>query len=157
MSKIGKQVLRRFLTTPRSEFPRFEGAVRLFPMPQLSPHMAVGKVLKWHAKEGEMIPAYGLIADIRPDQLTDPLEKTLQDEKQSDMELELQEDMFIVKIICAEGEETKGGAPLAILCELEEDMNEAKNLKVASDANVYTDKEGIPMALWQAYLKGPSK
>lgn len=127
MSKISK-VLKRFLTIQRSEFPRFEGAVRLLPMPQLSPHMAIGKLLKWHAKEGEMIPAYGLIADIRPDQLTDPLE--LQDVKQIDMELELQEDMFIAKYLCAEGQEIRGGAPLAILCELEEDMNEARSLKV---------------------------
>lgn len=127
---LTSKVSRRFLTIQRSEFPRFEGAVRLLPMPQLSPHMVIGKLLKWHAKEGEMIPAYGLIADIRPNQLTDPLELTDRDVKQIDMELELQEDMFIAKFLCHEGQEVNGGAPLAILCELEEDMNEARSLKV---------------------------
>lgn len=127
MSKVGT-VIRRFLTVERSQFPRFEGAVRLLPMPQLSPHMVSGKLLKWHCKEGEMIPAYGLIADVRPDQLMEE-----KDANHTDMELELQEDMYIARYLCNEGQEMKGGAPLAILCELEEDINEAKILKVQTN------------------------
>ena len=105
---------------------KFEGSVRLLPMPQLSPHMISGKLLKWYAKEGAIIPAYELIADVRPDQLTELKEL----DERADMELELQEDMFIAKYLCHEGQEVKGGAPLAILCEMEEDIEEAKKLVV---------------------------
>ena len=105
---------------------KFEGSVRLLPMPQLSPHMISGTLLKWYAKEGAIIPAYELIADVRPDQLTELKEF----DERTDMELELQEDMFIAKYLCHEGQEVKGGAPLAILCEMEEDIEEAKKLVV---------------------------
>ena len=124
MSKINT-FARRMFSNIRPNL-KFEGSVRLLPMPQLSPHMISGKLLKWYAKEGAIIPAYELIADVRPDQLTELREL----DERADMELELQEDMFIAKYLCHEGQEVKGGAPLAILCEMEEDIEEAKKLVV---------------------------
>ena len=124
MSKINT-FARRMFSNIRPNL-KFEGSVRLLPMPQLSPHMISGKLLKWYAKEGAIIPAYELIADVRPDQLTELKEL----DERADMELELQEDMFIAKYLCHEGQEVKGGAPLAILCEMEEDIEEAKKLVV---------------------------
>ena len=71
-----------------------------------------------------MINAYDLIADVRPDQLTETVGE------RPDMELELQEEMYIVKFLCHEGQDVKGGSPLAILCEMEEDIVEARKLEV---------------------------
>lgn len=88
--------------------------------------MITGKLLKWYAEEGAIIPAYELIADVRPDQLTEIKEL----DGNADMELELQEEMYIAKYLCSEGQDVKGGAPLAILCEMEEDIEEAKKLVV---------------------------
>ena len=105
---------------------KFEGVVRLLPMPSLSPLMTSGKLLKWHAAEGAMISAYSLIADVQPDQLTAVLDE------RPIMEIELQEDMYIAKIFCAEGKEIKSGTPIAILCEIEEDIEHAKALLVKS-------------------------
>lgn len=94
-------------------------------MPQLSPLMTKGKLLKWYAKEGEAIKAYELIIDMIPDKLTGEGA-----EIQPVMEIELQEEMYIAKCFCSEGQEIEGGTPLAILCELEEDIILAKELKV---------------------------
>ena len=105
---------------------KFEGVVRLLPMPNLSPLMTSGKLLKWHAAEGSMISAYGLIADVQPDQLTAVLDE------RPIMEIELQEEMYIAKIFCAEGKDIKSGTPIAILCEVEEDIELAKGLMVKS-------------------------
>jgi pyruvate/2-oxoglutarate dehydrogenase complex dihydrolipoamide acyltransferase (E2) component len=124
MMPLKKKLLGRFLSTAAASFPKFEGSVRLLPMPHLSPHMASGKILKWHAKEGGMIPAYELIADILPDQLTEILDE------RPEMEVELQEEMYIAKLFCTEGQEIKSGAPLAILCEMQEDIETARGLQV---------------------------
>ena len=119
-------IARRFLSNVRPSL-NFQGSVRLLPMPQLSPHMVNGKLLKWYAKEGEMINAYDLIADVRPDQLTELTEAAIEN---PDMELELQEEMYIAKILCPEGEVVKGGVPMALLCEMEEDIEQARSLAV---------------------------
>jgi pyruvate/2-oxoglutarate dehydrogenase complex dihydrolipoamide acyltransferase (E2) component len=124
MMPLKKQMLSRFLSTAAASFPKFEGSVRLLPMPHLSPHMANGKILKWYAKEGGMIPAYELIADIQPDQLTEILDE------RPEMEVELQEEMYIAKLLCTEGQEVKSGTPLAILCEMQEDIETARKLQV---------------------------
>lgn len=110
---------------------KFEGSVRLLPMPHLSPHMNTGKVVKFHAKEGSMIPAYELAVDVIPDRLTEVAEET------PVMEIELQEEMYVAKYLCSEGEELKSGAPLAILCEMEEDIEQARQLTVSVIAACY--------------------
>ena len=76
-----------------------------------------------------MINAYDLIADVRPDQLTELTEAAIEN---PDMELELQEEMYIAKILCPEGEVVKGGVPMALLCEMEEDIEQARSLAVWS-------------------------
>lgn len=85
--------------------------------------------MTFHAKEGGFIPANDLIADIE----VDNLEKVELDNKETSrrvLEVEIQEDVHVVKYLHKEGDLVNCGLPLALLCELEEDIEQAKKLEV---------------------------
>ena len=100
----------------------YGGMFKILPMPILGPAMQYGKLIKWHVKPGDLVPTYGLIADIVADSMT------IVDGEQSEVEIELQEEMYLVKCFCLEGDTLKAGEPLALLCEEESDFNEVSDL-----------------------------
>jgi pyruvate/2-oxoglutarate dehydrogenase complex dihydrolipoamide acyltransferase (E2) component len=111
----------------------YHGAVYILPMPRLSPMMLEGTVVKWHTKEGDAVQKYSLIADIRPNELT---KVQTSDEGPPEMEIELQDDVFVAKLFATEGQKVPAGYPVALLCESREDIAEVKNLKVRSGSQL---------------------
>ena len=71
-------------------------------MPALSPTMSEGKLSKWLVKEGDVVKAGDLIAEIETDKAI--------------MEFESSEDGTIIKLLIKEGEENvKVNEPIAVL------------------------------------------
>ena len=71
-------------------------------MPALSPTMSEGKLSKWLVKEGDVVKAGDLIAEIETDKAI--------------MEFESSEDGTILKLLIKEGEENiKVNEPIAVL------------------------------------------
>ncbi len=79
-------------------------------MPALSPTMTEGKLLKWHAKEGDEVASGDVLAEIETDKAT--------------MEVEAVEEGKLGKILIAEGtDNVPVNAPIAILLEEGEDAS----------------------------------
>ena len=71
-------------------------------MPQLSPTMEEGKLVKWHVKEGDTVKSGDLLAEVETDKAT--------------MEVEAAEDGVIGKLLHAEGtEHVPVNHPIALL------------------------------------------
>ena len=89
-------------------------------MPALSPTMSEGKLSKWLVKEGDVIKAGDLIAEIETDKAI--------------MEFESSEDGTILKLLIKEGEENiKVNEPIATL-----DTSDSQ--KVSKDDDKYDKK-----------------
>ena len=125
----------------------YVGAVRVLPMPRLSPSMKVGTILQWHCKPGDLIQTYDLLFDVRPDEL---VAVKLDEESHPDIEIESTDEMHFVKIL-GNGRTYAAGTPVAILCECECDIAEAQGIDLPLDMDVYDST--FPVALWQAYTK----
>jgi pyruvate dehydrogenase E2 component (dihydrolipoamide acetyltransferase) len=81
-------------------------------MPALSPTMEVGKLAKWHVREGDEVHAGDVIAEIETDKAT--------------MEVEAIEDGMIGKLLVAEGaENVPVNQPIAVLLEEGESASDA--------------------------------
>jgi pyruvate dehydrogenase E2 component (dihydrolipoamide acetyltransferase) len=79
-------------------------------MPQLSPTMEIGKLAKWHVKEGDTVRSGDVIAEIETDKAT--------------MEVEAVDEGRIEKLLVAEGaEHVPVNQPIAILLEDGEDTS----------------------------------
>jgi len=86
-------------------------------MPRLSPTMDVGKLAKWHVREGDRVRTGDVIAEIETDKAT--------------MEVEAIDDGIIGKILVAEGaENVPVNQPIAVL--LEEGEGAGENQSAAS-------------------------
>jgi pyruvate/2-oxoglutarate dehydrogenase complex dihydrolipoamide acyltransferase (E2) component len=96
--------------------------------------MLEGTVVKWHTKEGDKIQKYCLIADIRPNELT---KVQTSDDGPPEMEIELQDDLFVAKLFAKEGQQVPSGYPVALLCESHEDIAEVRNLKVRFEGQAH--------------------
>src|SRR5512142_3519249 len=73
-------------------------------MPQLAPTMEVGKLAKWHVKEGDEVRSGDIIAEIETDKAT--------------MEVEAVDEGRIGKLLVAEGtDHVPVNQPIAILLE----------------------------------------
>ena len=71
-------------------------------MPQLSPTMEEGKLVKWHVKEGDAVRSGDVVAEVETDKAT--------------MEVEAAEDGVIGKLLHAEGtEHVPVNHPIAVL------------------------------------------
>jgi pyruvate/2-oxoglutarate dehydrogenase complex dihydrolipoamide acyltransferase (E2) component len=123
------------------------GSILTLCTPQLSPTMTSGKIVKWFAKSGQYIKAYELICEISTGSL---VKVKISDSIEDVLEIELQEDLYVGKILLEEGSNTNVGEPIAILCEDEDDIIKCQNLSPIESRN-------LNHALWQAYLKKPNK
>lgn len=138
----------RFLGHLRQSISRgsssYAGVIRVLKYPQLSPTMQFGRIVKWNGKVGDLIPANGLIMEVEAHSLT----RTEGCGTTSLLEIELQEDMYIAKLLQPEGSSLINiGTPVAIFCEEKEDLRHFLN---------FDDKKinDIPIsAMWQAYIK----
>ena len=98
-------------------------------MPALSPTMSEGKLSKWLVKEGDVVKAGDLIAEIETDKAI--------------MEFESSEDGIILKLLIKEGEENiKVNEPIAVLdtsnlqsVSKDIDKNDKKNSEVVEKKN----------------------
>ncbi len=98
-------------------------------MPALSPTMSEGKLSKWLVKEGDVVKAGDLIAEIETDKAI--------------MEFESSEDGTIIKLLIKEGEENiKVNEPIAVLdtsnfqsVSKDADKNDIKNIEVVEKKN----------------------
>lgn len=70
-------------------------------LPALSPTMSEGKIVKWLKKEGDSVSSGEAIAEVETDK--------------SNLEVEAFDDGVLLKILVAEGETGKVGAPIAII------------------------------------------
>lgn len=119
----------------------------ILPMPKLSPSINSCKLVKWYVKEDTTLSLYDLICEIETSSLT----QTQNEFEISKLDIEIQEECFIAKLLCKEGDIIKPGYPLAILVD---NLNEKHQLKhqFTIDGDIYNQTK-YPMAGWQAYLK----
>jgi pyruvate/2-oxoglutarate dehydrogenase complex dihydrolipoamide acyltransferase (E2) component len=94
-------------------------------MPKLSPSMKSGQIIKWHVKPGQILSEHDLVVDIKANSVEE-----VTDVEVPEMEVEIIEYMFVAKFLAKEKEILKAGAPIAIMCEKEQDIPLAANLKV---------------------------
>jgi hypothetical protein len=127
----------------------------------LSPTTTQCKLVKWHVKEGLELPSYSLICDLETETLTkNQFENEadgISNSTSSQLELEIQEECHIIKLLCEEGDILSVGSPLAILGEDSEDpVPTASSMKeIQSIGDVYSQSK-YRMAGWQAYVKSKS-
>ena len=77
-------------------------------MPQLSPTMEVGKLAKWHVKEGDIVRSGDVIAEIETDKAT--------------MEVEAVDEGRIEKLLVPEGtDQVPVNQPIALLISEDDD------------------------------------
>src|SRR5262249_55759969 len=93
-------------------------------LPALSPTMTEGKIVKWLKKEGDSISSGEAIAEVETDK--------------SNLEVEAFDDGVLLKILVAEGETAKVGAPIAVIG--------AKGEKVEASAAAPAPKAPAPSA-----------
>ncbi|VDL47914.1 unnamed protein product [Hymenolepis diminuta] len=79
-------------------------------MPNLSPTMEQGKILKWYKKEGEEVAAGDVLCQVQTDKAI--------------IDMEFEEDGVLAKIVQSEGSESKVGEVIAVLAEPDEDWQE---------------------------------
>ncbi|KAM3184370.1 hypothetical protein ACTXT7_008497 [Hymenolepis weldensis] len=79
-------------------------------MPNLSPTMEQGKILKWYKKEGEEVAAGDVLCQVQTDKAI--------------IDMEFEEDGVLAKIVQFEGSENKVGEIIAVLAEPGEDWQE---------------------------------
>jgi hypothetical protein len=128
----------------------------------LSPTTTQCKLVKWHVKEGMELPSYSLICDLETETLTknqslsasETNDLSSSSSSSSQLELEIQEECYILKLLCSEGEILSVGSPLAILGEDSSEPIPAQfSLKeIESIGDVYNQSQ-YRMAGWQAYVK----
>ena len=86
-------------------------------MPALSPTMTEGNLIKWHKKEGDVIKAGQVLAEIETDKAT--------------MEVEAVDEGILAKILVAEGTDgVKVNELIALILEEGEDASSLDNVKV---------------------------
>lgn len=180
LGELYPQVVRCALSKPFStigdhagNFSRIHSQVRILAMPQLSPTMTEGKIVKWLVKPNQWVSSYDLGLEVSTNNLT-----TESKDAVSNMEIEILEDMFVAQITALEGEIVPVGFPIAILCENAADIEAIKNYDVSlftgtctsstvtigatatesprtggrSAQPILTHNKCYP-AMWQAYIK----
>lgn len=96
-----------------------------------------------------MLNVYSLICEVETDALTDDVSShALQ------LEVEIQQDCYIAKLLCEEGECVVPGAPIAICCDEIDELEAAKVVadKIALHVDVY-DQSVYDLAGFQSYTK----
>lgn len=131
---------------------KLKGVVYVLMMPALSPSMARGTVTQLYSTApGSVVSKYSLFADIKCKSLM----KAAAPEEEVELEIELQDDVVVARVLTAVGEIVNIGAPLAVFCEEEEDVELAAAIDVstADSLNTALGNANIRAAVWQAYVK----
>jgi len=90
-------------------------------MPRLSDTMEQGTVIKWHVKEGDAVRSGDIVADIETDKAT--------------MELQTFDDGTVAKFLASEGQTVPIGAPICILAEEGESVEQAAGGSTAASSS----------------------
>ena len=100
-------------------------------MPALSPTMTEGNLVKWHKKEGDVIKAGQILAEIETDKAT--------------MEVEAVDEGILAKILIAEGTDgVKVNELIALILEEGEDAASLENVKAAPNSQPEKEPETSP-------------
>jgi pyruvate/2-oxoglutarate dehydrogenase complex dihydrolipoamide acyltransferase (E2) component len=117
-------------------------------MPTLSPSFKLGKITKWYGRKGDFLKANDILFDVTTHSLTNF------DSKESSLHVEIQEDMYIAKVIEeAGGKEVHVGAPIAILCEEQNDIDVAEKLIIEDDNKMFEISNKVQVCMWQAFVR----
>ena len=84
---------------------------KIVALTQLSPTMSEGTLSKWKKNEGDKIVAGDILAEVETDK--------------ANMDFPLEEEGTLLKLLVAEGDTVKLGAPVAVLGEPGEDADKA--------------------------------
>ena len=127
-------------------------AITVLPMPKLSPTPSTSligtKLLKWHVEENMLLDTYALVCDVETNVLTDDTSKEV-----FQMEVEIQENCYIAKLLYNEGDLIKAGLPIAICCDDEDELEEAQSNDVIDlQLDAYKQAQ-FCMAGFQSYTK----
>mmetsp|Transcript_17914 Transcript_17914/g.29960 ORF Transcript_17914/g.29960 Transcript_17914/m.29960 type:complete len:161 (+) Transcript_17914:57-539(+) len=129
-----------------------EFAITVLPMPKLSPTQTASgvttKLIKWHVQNNMYLDAYSLICEVETDALTGDGSNAVHQ-----LDIEIQEDCYVAKLLCHEGDSLQAGMPIAICCD-EEDEVAVGQLDALVDirSDAYLQAE-LPLAGFQCYTK----
>jgi pyruvate/2-oxoglutarate dehydrogenase complex dihydrolipoamide acyltransferase (E2) component len=112
--------------------PKMTGAYAFFPMPQISPTMGSGQILRWHVAKGDCTQSNDLLVDVKVDKLVQVEDKENFEMLEAEMEIEVIESMYVAKLLRPVGETIQCGEPIAILCDEEDDIPALSALEVRS-------------------------
>ena len=146
----------------------FIGRCSILRAPSLSPSTTSLRIVRWHAKVGDLLPAYSLLCDVSTSTLTNQPQKKLspsllssqsinfKEDEDTELNIELQEEVIVARRYVEVGEVVPVGTPLALLCEDENDVSTCAAIS-ADEADALTQRKQPQMveALWQAYLAKP--
>ena len=106
---------------------------------------ANGKILRFHAGEGDVIPAHALIIDVETNELIEGSSNPIQ------LEIELQDELYLGKILARPSKSVSVNTPIAILTEERDDLPVLQSLE-RSDFECFENTK-VQQVLWQAYVK----
>lgn len=130
---------------------KLKGNIHILRMPSLSPSMTMGSITNFYKKEpGDFIPSYNLFADVEVQSLL----KTELD-RNIRLELELQDDLYLVKIFQEINRPVSVGTPIAIFCDEQEDVMVVDGLKL-ENSEFKMQGKNLMHVVWQAYVKSKS-
>ena len=140
----------KFKMFKSNNYKSLKGIVRIMLMPSFSPTFKSGKITKWYGREGDFLKANDVLFDVVTHSLTNS------EKAETHLHVEIQEDMYIAKLIESEGEtrEVQVGAPIAILCEESSDVGIAGKLSFMNEIKIVEDcSSKVQICMWQAYVK----
>lgn len=109
-------------------------------------------LVKWHVEENMQIDTYALVCEVETSSLTD-------DVRCKDvyrLDVEIQQDCYIAKILCREGDLIQAGFPIAICCDDEEEVEIVKQWQDGvfdSQKDAYKLGSAFSLAGFQSYTK----
>ena len=127
----------------------------VLPMPVLSPTVDKLELCKWNVSEGDKLDAYSIVCEIETANLTEVKEEN--QPKTVRLEVEVQEELTVAKLLCGEGDSITAGAPIAMVYDGTADdfsciNNEASLMNIDLEKSVYIEND-LPLVMWQAYKK----
>lgn len=120
---------------------RRDFAITVMPMPKLSPTQCAEGVTttlqKWHVHENMYVDAYAVVCEVETDALTGDGSDDIHQ-----LDIEVQEECFVARLLCKEGDQIKAGFPIAICCDDEDELELARSdgfLDFGKDAYLQSD------------------
>lgn len=127
---------------------QLRGPIFVLPLPALSPTMKEGVISKFYQNEGGKIKSNSLIMDLNVPSLVES-----DRDKIFNMEIELQDELYLSKIIKPLGLSITVDEIVAILCEDEKDLETSANFNISESSEVAQYGGKVRVAVWQAYVK----